>query len=122
MNLVEQTALSTGWPLSRAHLERFSIEPEAIDTSADRFEVVLMQSGQTILVNEGQTIVEAMEAVGLASLTSCEQGGGGTCLTEVLEGIPDHRDQYLNETEKAAGKLILPGVSRCKGKRLVLDL
>jgi len=122
MNLVEQTALSTGWPLSRTHLERLSIDPEDIDTSGDRFEVVLRQSGQTILVNEGQTIVEAMEAVGLVPLTSCEQGVCGTCLTEVLEGKPDHRDQYLNETEKAAGKLILPCVSRCKGERLVLDL
>ncbi|MCE2522737.1 MAG: oxidoreductase [Rhodobacteraceae bacterium] len=114
MNLVEQTALSTGWPLSRTHLERLSIDPEDIDTSGDRFEVVLRQSGQTI--------VEAMEAVGLVPLTSCEQGVCGTCLTDVLEGKPDHRDQYLNETEKAAGKLTLPCVSRCKGERLVLDL
>ena len=36
MNLVEQTALSTSWPLSKTHLERFSVDPEGIDTSGGR--------------------------------------------------------------------------------------
>ena len=63
-----------------------------------------------------------LEAAGLEPMTSCEQGVCGTCLTTVLEGEPDHRDLYLNPAEKESGTLILPCVSRCKGKKLVLDL
>ncbi len=95
------------------------VPPELED---DSFEVVLRQSGIRFVVREDQTIIEAMVEAGFEPLTSCEQGICGTCLTEVVEGEPDHRDCYLNESEKASGKVLMPCVSRCKGKRLVLDL
>lgn len=122
MDLVERQAAIAGWPQARVHLERFSADPESIDTSGDTFEVILKQSGQRITVEEGQTIIEAMEEAGIVPLTSCEQGVCGTCMTTVIEGEPDHRDDYLSAAEKAAGNVIMPCVSRCKGKRLVLDL
>ena len=34
---------------------------------------------------------------------SCEQGVCGTCLTPVLEGIPEHRDLYQTDEEKEKG-------------------
>jgi vanillate O-demethylase ferredoxin subunit len=40
----------------------------------------------------------------------------------VIEGVPDHRDFILSETEKTAGKLMQICVSRSKTPRLVLDL
>jgi hypothetical protein len=66
--------------------------------------------------------VQALSAAGIAVQTSCEQGVCGTCLTRVLEGIPDHRDVYLTPDEQAAGDQFLPCCSRAKTPRLVLDL
>jgi len=40
----------------------------------------------------------------------------------VIEGTPDHRDQYLMPDEQAAGDQFLPCCSRAKSARLVLDL
>jgi vanillate O-demethylase ferredoxin subunit len=46
----------------------------------------------------------------------------GTCLTRVIEGTPDHRDQYLMPDEQAANDQFTPCCSRAKSARLVLDL
>lgn len=53
---------------------------------------------------------------------SCEQGVCGTCLTRVIEGIPDHKDLYLTPEEQAANDQFTPCCSRSKSARLVLDL
>ncbi|HET7867485.1 MAG TPA: 2Fe-2S iron-sulfur cluster binding domain-containing protein, partial [Burkholderiaceae bacterium] len=50
------------------------------------------------------------------------QGVCGTCLTRVIDGQPDHRDQSLTPEEQAAGDQFLPCCSRAKSERLVLDL
>lgn len=122
MDLAERQAALAGWTAAQVHLERFSADPNGLDNGGEGFEVLLKQSGKSICVEEGKTIIEAMEAAGIVHLTSCEMGVCGTCMATVIEGEPDHRDQYLNDTEKASGKVIMPCVSRCKGKRLVLDL
>jgi vanillate O-demethylase ferredoxin subunit len=46
----------------------------------------------------------------------------GTCLTRVIEGVPDHRDMYLTPEEQAANDQFLPCCSRSKSARLVLDI
>jgi len=40
----------------------------------------------------------------------------------VIDGVPDHRDQYLLPEEQAANDQFLPCCSRAKSARLVLDL
>jgi hypothetical protein len=40
----------------------------------------------------------------------------------VLAGIPQHNDDILDDEQRASGTLILPCVSRCRSKLLVLDL
>jgi vanillate O-demethylase ferredoxin subunit len=122
MSLVRAGAAKTRWPESNVHLEYFSAEPASSTAEDQPFELVLHKSGRTISVKPDQTIIRAMEEAGVSILTSCEQGVCGTCVSNVIEGEPDHRDQYFNATERASGKLITPCVSRCKGKRLVLDL
>jgi vanillate O-demethylase ferredoxin subunit len=39
-----------------------------------------------------------------------------------VEGIPDHRDNYLTDEEKATNKVIMICCSRSKSSVLVLDL
>ena len=55
-------------------------------------------------------------------LTSCEEGYCGTCETEVLEGVPDHRDEYLEEEERASNKRMMICCGRSKSPELTLKL
>jgi len=55
-------------------------------------------------------------------MLSCEQGICGSCITDVIDGIPDHRDCVLTEEEKAENTQITLCCSRAKSPVLVLDL
>ena len=65
---------------------------------------------------------DAVRASGVEVLFSCTEGTCGTCETDVLDGTPDHRDSVLTDEEREAGETMMICVSRCRGKRLVLDL
>ena len=121
MDVVLNTARAAGWPEAQLHYEFFGAEPVASDADA-AFEVQLASSGRVVPVPAGLSVVKALAAAGIEVLTSCEQGVCGTCLTRVLEGQPDHRDQYLTPEEQAAGDQFLPCCSRSLSPRLVLDL
>ena len=122
MDTVAEVAAAE-WPSERVHFERFQAPAAQIATSADvAFDVVQHKSGRRCHVEGGQSIVQALAAAGCDVMTSCEQGVCGTCLTNVLEGTPDHRDAYLSKVEREGGRLILPCVSRSKTATLVLDL
>jgi vanillate O-demethylase ferredoxin subunit len=67
-------------------------------------------------------VVQARAEVGVEVPVPCEQGVCGTCLTRVIEGVPDHRDMYLTPEEQAANDQFTPCCSRARTPRLVLDL
>lgn len=119
MDWVIGQAQQRGYAPAQIHREYFSAE---VDTSGAAFEVVAPSSGVTVRVAAGQTIVEALATAGIALPVSCEEGVCGTCLVNVLEGIPDHRDVFLTDEEKAANDQMLPCCSRALSSRLVLDL
>lgn len=110
------------WSKDRVTYELFGAAAEVKDAADGAFEVELAASGKTIRIAPDKTIVEAMLEQGLEPNTSCEQGVCGTCLTRVLDGVPDHRDSYLTDQEKCANDQILICCSRAKSPRLVLDL
>jgi vanillate monooxygenase ferredoxin subunit len=122
MELAQAIATESGWQAAQIHLEYFTLENRPSENTDTEFELVLRKSSKRLIVKSDQTIIRALEEAGVDILTSCEQGVCGTCVTAVIEGEPDHRDVYFNPLERASGKLITPCVSRCKGKRLVLDL
>ncbi|MGW3445699.1 PDR/VanB family oxidoreductase [Streptomyces sp. NPDC001076] len=108
-------------PAGVLRIERF--QPKAQEAGEDQeFEVVLAQSGRTLTVAPGVSVLDTVRAAGVEVLYSCTEGTCGTCETDVLEGDPDHRDSVLTEEERAAGETMLICVSRCRGTRLVLDL
>lgn len=108
-------------PAGILRVERF--QPKAQEAGADgEFEVVLAQSNRTLTVPAGVSVLDTVRAAGVEVLFSCTEGTCGTCETDVLEGTPDHRDSVLSDEERAAGETMLICVSRCRGKRLVLDL
>ena len=65
------------------------------------FVVKLARHGGEFEIAEGRTIIEVLAEHGVMVDTSCEQGVCGTCLTGVLEGVPDHRDVFLTDAENA---------------------
>ncbi len=119
MEAVSQQAAASGFAPENVHRECFSAE---VETSGAAFEVVAAASGITVQVAPNQTIVEALAQAGLKVCVSCKQGICGSCLTDVLEGEPDHRDSYLTDEEKADGDQILLCCSRAKSARLIIDL
>ncbi len=119
MDWVIESARARGYSEDRVHREYFGA---AVDTSGDAFEVVLAKTGRSVPVAAGQSIVQALKAVGVHVEVSCEQGVCGTCLCDVLEGVPDHRDSYLTDEEKAGNDQILLCCSRARTPLLVLDL
>jgi len=80
------------------------------------------KSGVEVTVQAGQTILEAVTAVGIDVPFSCEQGVCGSCEMRVLGGKPDHRDMILRDREKAEGRTMMICCSGFKAVRLVLGL
>ncbi len=112
---------TAGWPEAQLHTEFFTAAD--IDTSNDgSFELVLARSGESYRIPADQTVAEVLLDNDVDLLTSCEQGICGTCITRVLEGIPEHRDRYMTEAEHAANDCFTPCCSRAKTERLVIDL
>jgi ferredoxin-NADP reductase len=108
-------------PRGVLHIERF--QPKERETGPDsEFEVVLERTGKTVTVPVGVSVLDTVRATGVEVLYSCTEGTCGTCETDVLEGTPDHRDSVLTDEERESGETMLICVSRCRGRRLVLDL
>lgn len=121
IDFITRGAAERGWSSERVHFEYFA--GQKVDTSADgSFEVRLASSGKTVSVSATRSVVQALREVGVNVEVSCEQGVCGTCLTRVLEGEVDHRDNYLTDEEKAAHDQFLPCCSRARSRLLVLDL
>ncbi|KMO29529.1 PDR/VanB family oxidoreductase [Methylobacterium aquaticum] len=119
MDWVIGSATKLGYPDAQVHKEYFGAE---VDASGGAFEVELSRSGRVVPVAAGQSIVAALKTVGMRVEVSCEQGVCGTCLCDVLEGVPDHRDSYLTDDEKGGNDQMMLCCSRAKTPRLVLDL
>jgi len=46
----------------------------------------------------------------------------GTCITDVIEGEPDHRDHFLTDEEKEDNDQMALCCSRSKSAKLVIDI
>jgi tetrachlorobenzoquinone reductase len=107
-------------PPERVHYEYFSSDVKA--AAEGGFTVVLQKSGSEIHVKTGETILSALRNAGVDVLSACEEGICGACETKVISGHPDHRDQILDERERAEGKKMMICCSGSKSDRLVLEL
>ncbi|USQ84460.1 PDR/VanB family oxidoreductase [Streptomyces phaeoluteigriseus] len=114
-------AVEARCPSDALHVERFRAK-ERPGGEDGGFEVELARSGRTLTVAPGVSVLDTVRAAGVEVLFSCAEGTCGTCETDVLDGTPDHRDSVLTDEEREAGETMMICVSRCRGKRLVLDL
>ncbi|MCY1186402.1 Carnitine monooxygenase reductase subunit [compost metagenome] len=113
------TAAKAGIAEQRVHWEQFAAAP----VTGGAFTLVLARSGTELQVEEGMSILQAIEKSKAAKVEClCREGVCGTCETAILEGEAEHYDQYLSDEEKAAQQSMMLCVSRARSARLVLDL
>jgi cytochrome P450/ferredoxin-NADP reductase len=108
-----------GWVKDIVHVEHFSAAP--VLTGAP-FEVVAKRSGRTFHIPCERTILDVLNEAGIDIPSSCRSGVCATCMTEVVDGVPDHRDMVLTDEEKASNSLIAVCCSRSRTRQLVLDV
>lgn len=87
------------------------------------FTAVLPRFGREIQVPENQSLLSALEAAGIDTLSDCRRGECGLCMVDVLScDTPiDHRDMFLSETQKAGNRRLCACVSRPVGGRIEID-
>ena len=114
-----EVARNFGWPENHIHIEQFLAPP-----IGEPFKIQLVRSNKEILVPAEMSMLEAIEAAGIEADFLCRGGACGRCELHVLEtdGALVHHDHFLTGAEKAAGKKIMPCVSRAKCERLLLDI
>lgn len=113
-------ARSEDWAPERLHLERFVARVD--DQPRTPFRVRLDRSNRVLDVPADRSIVEVVEAAGIAVRTSCLEGTCRTCETRVLAGVPSHRDAVLSREERRESATMMICVSRACGEELTLDL
>ncbi len=107
------------------HTEHFTAPSERVrpvDRSPSSFEVELHRTGHVLTVSSGQSILGAVREVLPDVAYSCQDGYCGTCETTVLDGVPEHHDDFLTESERESNETMMICVGRSKTPRLVLDL
>lgn len=107
-----------------AYIERFAAG-EALAPASDhleRYVVELRRSGKTLIVEPGRSLIETLIEAKVDIGFSCREGICGACETEVLEGVPDHRDSVFGSEEHTRNKTMMVCVSGCKSEKLVLNL
>ena len=120
LSAARKAAADAGWADKAVHFEYFKNPGEIDDTSS--FEIHLARSAQTLAVGTGESILHVLRENGISVPSSCEQGACGTCVVPLLDGIADHQDVYLNDTERAAGNRLMTCVSRARSDSLTLDI
>tara|TARA_R110000772_G_scaffold268582_1_gene396590 strand:+ start:1484 stop:3691 length:2208 start_codon:yes stop_codon:yes gene_type:complete len=119
IDYVVATAESLGWSEECVHVERFSATP--IIEGAP-FDVVAARSGRTFHVPCDKSIMQVLYEAGIKVPSSCHSGVCATCVTNVVSGVPEHRDMVLTPQQRADNSVIAVCCSRSKTDRLVLDI
>lgn len=114
---VESAAEELGWPASAIHYEVFSAP-----APGQPFIAELKRTGKRIEVGSDESLLDALEAANVDIQSSCRGGVCGRCMTPVISGEIEHRDQFLSDDEKAKQDCVMPCVSRADNGTLVLDL
>ena len=115
-------AQALGWPEPNIHFERFAATEHLAPQDGDQpFQVKLASTGEVFDIPPDEPITKVLDRHGVFIPVSCEEGICGTCLTGVVEGVPDHRDSYLTDDEHAANDQFTPCCSRSKSPMLVID-
>ena len=91
--------------------------------TAEPFWVHVPRHDLRIEVPADCSLLDALQAHGVDTLSDCRRGECGLCAVDVLEveGEIDHRDVFFSADEKRAGRRLCACVSRISGGGVVLD-
>ncbi len=118
MDSIIADARRLGWDDSSIHYEFFDVD---VDIIGAPFEVET-RDGRAFEIPPDKSIAEVLMAHGFNVDISCEKGICGSCITDVIDGLPDHRDHYLTDEEKVRGDCIALCCSRAKSGKLKLAI
>lgn len=113
---VRAAASQLGWDAHRVHAESFGATTDAGDAP---LRVTLMQSGMTLDVTPGTSLLDALLTAGVWTGYECRRGVCGACMTEVVCGQPIHRDNLTADVRAGA---MCTCVSWAEGPELTLNL
>jgi tetrachlorobenzoquinone reductase len=82
----------------------------------------LARSGRSIRVARDETILAALNRIGVHVSIGCTAGTCGICETPVIAGIPQHRDQIIPRNGPASERSLMVCCSRSLTPELTLDL
>ncbi|WP_342360810.1 PDR/VanB family oxidoreductase [Terrarubrum flagellatum] len=110
----------SGRPVDQLRFETFGASGRFASTP---FTVKIPRLGVEIEVPVNQSMLDAMEAAGVAMISDCRRGECGLCALRILnaEGIVDHRDFFFSDEEKAENAKLCTCVSRLAGGVLTID-
>jgi vanillate O-demethylase ferredoxin subunit len=83
---------------------------------------VELDTGEEFEIPAGRSILSVLEENGIEVFKSCEEGVCGSCVSGVLDGVPDHRDNCLSAADKATNDQMALCVSRSRTARLKIEL
>jgi len=110
----------SGRPIDQLRFETFGNSGRF---ASQPFRVKIPRLGAEIEVLPNQTMLDALEAAGVAMISDCRKGECGLCALDILEvnGIVDHRDVFFSEAEKAENHKLCTCVSRVAGASITID-
>jgi ferredoxin-NADP reductase len=116
ISAVRAQAAQLGFPSRQFHAETFGARPAADDLP---LEVHLALSGTSFVATPGRPLLDVLLDHGAWVGEECRRGHCGSCLVEVLEGDPIHRDALDPALRQNA---MCTCVSWARGPSLVLNL
>lgn len=80
----------------------------------ERFRVTIPRLGVSTEIGQNESLLEALEKVGVEMMSDCRRGECGLCQVKVLntEGQIDHRDVFFSDRQKQASEKLCACVSR----------
>lgn len=91
--------------------------------ATEAFTVRIPRLGREIEVPRNASMLDALEAAGIAMISDCRRGECGLCALKILDkdGIVDHRDVFFSDEEKASDAKLCTCVSRMAGGTITVD-
>lgn len=87
------------------------------------FTVHVPRLGIDINVGAGQTMLDALNAAGVATLSNCRRGECGLCSVDIIaaDGAIDHRDVFYSPAQQAEQRKMCACVSRIAGGSVTIE-
>jgi len=115
------TAKQHSWPSEHLFSETF-VPTQADETRNKAFQVKIASTGEMLDVAADEQLIDVLHQAGYPVMCSCTQGICGSCITPVLEGVPEHRDAIMSNEQRSTNDCMTVCVSRAQSKLLVLGL